>query len=107
MWAVSLYILKSNPKDMANTNNTTKKGSYICKVGDLDIYQKTTYEAAGKGKNEAKNLKIKSRELAIYHAKSLVANGFKSKDAAVAKALELMNEGIDTIRGLRKSTKKK
>ncbi len=79
---------------MANNNSTSKKGSYICKVGHLDIYQKTTYEAQGKGKANAKALKIKSRELIIFHGKNLLIGGFKGKPEAVAKAIELM-EGWD------------
>jgi hypothetical protein len=86
---------------MASSNSTTKRGNYICKVGFLDIYQKTTFEAAGKGKNDVTNLKIKSRELAIYHAKKLIAGGFKSKDLAVAKANEIMEGGIDAVNDLK------
>jgi hypothetical protein len=87
---------------MANNNSTTKFGSYICKVGGLlDIYQKTTYEANAKGKAGAKTLKIKSRELSIYHAKKRIAGGFKGKEEAVKKALEILEGGMEMINSLK------
>ncbi len=90
---------------MANNNSTTRRGNYICKVGDLDIYQKTTHETSGKGKSDVTNLKIVSRILSIYHAKKLLIGGFKTKDLAVAKATEIMDGGMKAVNNLKKGKK--
>ncbi len=88
---------------MAVNNNSTKFGSYICKVGGiLDIYQKTTYEAnKALGKAAQKTLKIKNRELAIYHAKKSLAGGFKNKDEAIKMAEEILAGGMEKIKSLK------
>ncbi len=83
---------------MANNNKSSKYGSYICKVGELlDIYQKTVYDES-KGK---KNLKIKSREVSIYHAKKKLVGGFKDKDSAVKAALEILEGGMKKVNSLK------
>jgi hypothetical protein len=87
---------------MANNNSTSKFGSYICKVGGLlDIYQKTVYEPNNAGQAGAKTLKIKSRELSIYHAKKRLAGGFKGKEAAVKFAEEILEGGMEKIKSLK------
>lgn len=102
----AIFLIYSQKRyKMANNNSTTRRGNYICKVGDLDIYQKTIHETSGKGKSDVTNLKIKSRELSIYHAKKLVLGGFKTKDLAIEKATEIMEGGIKAIKDLKKGKK--
>lgn len=80
---------------MAVNTSTAKRGNYLCKIGFLDIYQKIIY------KGEGKNKQISSRDIAVYHAKKMLVNGFKTKEAAIEKASELMEKGISHINSLK------
>ena len=62
------------------------RGRYICKVGFYDIYAKDSMKS-GKESNQ-----VKSTDYQVYHSKKLIANGFKTKDLAVAKANELLQK---------------
>jgi hypothetical protein len=61
---------------MATNNSTAKRGGYICKHKYYDIYQKYSYQGEGKKR------RVTSHSLDIYHAKSLVKGGFKTKQQA-------------------------
>jgi SNF2 family DNA or RNA helicase len=65
-----------------------QKGRYLCKVGYLDIRAKDTFKKATKfSKPEVSNT-----DLVIYHSRKLVESGFKTKEAAVERAKELLGE---------------
>lgn len=81
---------------MSNSNSTPKRGSYICKVGHIDIYQKCTFSGEGKKR------KVTKHELVLFFAKSLIQGGFKTKEAAIEKANELMAMGIDHVKSFKK-----
>lgn len=63
------------------------KGRYICKVGFYDIYAKDQMRA---NKERGGKPQTASTEYLIYHSKTLKEKGFKTKDLAVAKATEMM-----------------
>jgi hypothetical protein len=66
----------------------TTKGRYICKVGFYDIYALDSMrKKEGRG-----NLKeVASTVYNVYHAKKMVEKGFKTKDLAMTKAKDLMD----------------
>ena len=63
---------------MANNSKGQRLGNYLCKVGYFDIRQK---------------LANNKMEVLVYHGKNQVAGPFRSKDAAITRAEELMSEG--------------
>lgn len=63
------------------------KGRYICKVGFYDIYAKDTVKTS---KERGSKPQISATEYQIYHAKKLKEKGFKTKDLAVTKATEML-----------------
>jgi hypothetical protein len=70
------------------------KGRYICKVGHFDIYAKDTLKPAKVTKLKWLKGEVKSTEYVIYHSKKVVDKGFKTKDLAVAKATEMMENHL-------------
>ena len=66
------------------------KGRYICKVGHFDIYAKDSLKPAKTTKFKWVKGEVKSTEYVVYHSKKIVEKGFKTKDLAVAKATEKM-----------------
>ena len=68
------------------------KGRYICKVGFYDVYAKDSMKKDSKGKEV-----VGSTDYLVYHAKKMVEKGLKTKDLAVAKALDLLG---DKYRGI-------
>ncbi len=68
------------------------KGRYICKVGHFDIYAKDTLKPAKATKFKWLKGEVKATEYVVYHSKKVVEKGFKTKDLAVAKAIELMEK---------------
>jgi hypothetical protein len=66
------------------------KGRYICKVGYLDIYAKDTMKPKKESKYKYIKGDVKSTVYNILHAKKLSLGNLKTKDEAVAKAIELM-----------------
>jgi hypothetical protein len=66
------------------------KGRYICKVGYLDVYAKDTYKPKKESKFKYAKPDVASTVYNIYHSKKLVDKGFKTKDLAVNKAVELL-----------------
>ena len=71
----------------------TKSGNkvrYICKVGHFDIYAKDSLKPAKTTKFKWVKGEVKSTEYVVYHSKKIVEKGFKTKDLAVAKATEKM-----------------
>jgi hypothetical protein len=70
------------------------KGRYICKVGHFDIYAKDTLKPAKSTKLKWLKGEVKSTEYVIYHSKKVVDKGFKTKDLAVAKATEMMENHL-------------
>ena len=67
----------------------TTKGRYICKVGFYDIYASDTMrKKVGRG-----NLtEVASTMYQILHGKKIKERGFKTKDLAVVKATEMMED---------------
>lgn len=65
------------------------KGRYICKVGFYDIYASDTMR---KKQGRGNLMEVASTVYNIYHAKRLVDKGFKTKDTAIEKALEITNK---------------
>lgn len=66
------------------------KGRYICKVGHFDVYAKDTLKPAKTTKFKWIKGEVKSTEYVLYHSKKVVEKGFKTKDLAITKASELM-----------------
>ena len=66
------------------------KGRYICKVGHFDIYAKDNPKPAKTTKFKWIKGEVKSTEYVVYHSKKIVEKGCKTKDLAVAKATEKM-----------------
>ena len=68
------------------------KGRYICKVGYLDIYAKDSLKPKKESKTNFSKGEVKSTVYNIIHAKKLSLGGFKTKDEAVASAVELLGD---------------
>jgi hypothetical protein len=68
------------------------KGRYICKVGYLDVYAKDTLKPKKDSKFKYLKPDVASTVYNIYHSKKMVDKGFKTKDLAVVKALELLGD---------------
>ena len=66
------------------------KGRYICKVGFFDIYAKDTLKPKKESKYKFVKGDVKSTEYVVYHTKKITEKGLKTKDLAVAKAIELL-----------------
>ena len=71
---------------------TGNKGRYICKVGYLDIYAKDTLKPKKDSKYKFAKADVKETVYNILHAKKLSLGNLKTKDEAVAKAIELMGK---------------
>lgn len=69
-----------------------QRGRYICKVGYLDVYAKDTYKPKKESKFKYVKPDVASTVYNIYHSKKMVDKGFKTKDLAVVKALELLGD---------------
>ena len=68
------------------------KGRYICKVGYLDIYAKDSLKPKKETKYKFVKADVKSTVYNILHGKKLTTANLKTKDDAVAKAIELMGD---------------
>ena len=68
------------------------KGRYICKVGYLDIYAKDSLKPKKEGRNNFSKGEVKATVYNILHGKKLTTANLKTKDEAVAKAIELMGD---------------
>lgn len=64
------------------------RGRYICKTGFYDIYAKDQMKSGRESRQ------VKNTEYVIYHSKKIIEKGFKTKDLAVAKAIELMRKHL-------------
>ena len=71
---------------------TGNKGRYICKVGYFDIYAKDTFKPKKDSKYKFVKADVKETVYNILHAKKLSLGNLKTKDDAVAKAIELMGD---------------
>ena len=69
-----------------------QKGRYITKVGYLDVYAKDTFKPKKESKYKFVKPDVKSTVYNILHAKKLSLGNLKTKDEAVAKAIELMGD---------------
>ena len=68
------------------------KGRYICKVGYLDIYAKDSLKPKKESRNNFSKGEVKATVYNILHGKKLTTANLKTKDEAVAKAIELMGD---------------
>tara|TARA_R110000765_G_C18452546_1_gene548591 strand:+ start:106 stop:360 length:255 start_codon:yes stop_codon:yes gene_type:complete len=69
-----------------------KYGSYLCKVGYLDVRQRILMPRIKKT-NRGVNQEIKgSVEVFVYHSKNKVAGPFKSHKLAIEKAEKLVEK---------------
>jgi hypothetical protein len=68
------------------------KGRYICKVGFYDIYAKDTLKPKKESKYNFVKAEVKSTVYNILHAKKAKEGNFKTKEMAVAKAIELLGD---------------
>lgn len=73
---------------MANKNKSSYLGSYIKRVGYFDIYQLNRY---GRVNNKQT---IVGQSINIVHAKNVIESDLKTKDRAIARAKELIEEGV-------------
>ena len=78
-----IFIYNRKGDILANPNNP--KGYYLCKIGYFDIRQKIDWPT---------KKKTGRSEVFIYHGKHKLAGPFKTKEAAVIRAEEMMSEGI-------------
>lgn len=69
-----------------------RKGRYICKVGYLDVYAKDTFKPKKESKYNYIKPDVASTVYDVYHSKKLVDKGFKTKDLAVTRAVELLGD---------------
>lgn len=68
------------------------KGRYICKVGYLDIYANDSLKPKKDSKHKFTKAEVKSTVYNILQGKKLTTANLKTKDEAVAKAIELMGD---------------
>jgi len=66
------------------------KGRYICKVGYLDVYAKDTLKPKKDSKYKFAKADVKSTVYNVLHGKKQVVGNFKTKDEAVANAIEAL-----------------
>jgi hypothetical protein len=66
------------------------KGRYICKVGYLDVYAKDSYKPKKDSKYKFAKADVKSTVYNVLHGKKQVVGNFKTKDEAVANAIEAL-----------------
>jgi hypothetical protein len=71
---------------------TGNRGRFICKVGYLDIYAKDDLKPKKETKLKFKKADVKSTVYNVIHAKKTLKGNFKTKDEAVASAIELMGD---------------
>jgi len=71
-----------------------KYGSYICKVGYLDIRQKIEMPKIKKGLRGGIQEVKGSVEVFVYHAKNKIAGPFKSHKLAIESAHELVGKNF-------------
>lgn len=62
----------------------TRIGGYVCRVGYLDIRQRTAYK--------------KATEVFVVHSKNIVAGPYKSVSEARKEAERCVNEGIKHVK---------
>lgn len=69
-----------------------RKGRYICKVGFYDIYAKDTMRPKKERRPGSTEMEVGSIAYDVYHAKKIVEKGFKTKQEAVNKAMDLLGD---------------
>ena len=67
-----------------------KYGSYVCKVGYLDVRQKIEMPRIKKGLRGGVQEVKGSVQVFVYHGKNKLAGPFKSHKVAIESALELV-----------------
>ena len=71
-----------------------KYGSYVCKVGYLDVRQKIEMPRINKN-NRGDAIKVSGKvEVFVYHAKNKVAGPFKSHKLAIEEAEKLVERNF-------------
>ena len=76
---------------------TGQRGRYICKVGHYDIYAKDNLRPKKESKNKWVKGQVDSTEYVILHSKKTLSSGHKTKQTAIEKAIELLNENYKLI----------
>ena len=71
-----------------------KYGSYVCKVGYLDVRQKIEMPRIKKGLRGGVQEVKGSVEVFVYHAKNKVAGPFKSHKLAIEEAEKLVERNF-------------
>lgn len=66
------------------------KGRYICKVGYLDVYAKDTFKPKKDSKYKFAKADVKSTVYNVLHGKKQIVGNFKTKDEAIANAIETL-----------------
>ena len=79
---------------MGKNKNKIKYGSYIKKVGYLDIRQKMVLGGWIKNFKGEEAKKPGSTEVFVYHGKHVLTGSFKSIMEAEAEANKMISEGI-------------
>ena len=75
-----------------------KYGSYVCKVGYLDVRQKIEMPKLKKGLRGGIQEVKGSVEVFVYHAKNRVAGPFKSHKLAIEEAEKLVEKKFKYIK---------
>jgi len=71
-----------------------KYGSYVCKIGYLDIRQKIEMPKIQKGLRGGTQEVKGSVQVFVYHGKNKLAGPFKSHKLAIDSALELVGRNF-------------
>ena len=70
-----------------------KYGSYLCKIGYLDVRQKIEMPRIRRLNNGEKQTVPGKVEVFVYHGKNKIAGPFKSHQLAINSATELLGKG--------------
>ena len=87
-----IFIYNRKGDILANPNNP--KGYYLCKVGYFDIRQTIVQPKRKKNFKGEWEITGGSSKVFIYHGKHKIEGPFKTKEASVIRAEEMMSEGI-------------
>ena len=76
---------------MARVSRAEKYGNYICRVNDYDIRKKTTWKRVDPSQRgvKKKRREAASHEYILYRGKKSIEGGFKTREQAEKRAMEL------------------
>ena len=81
-------------KDLNKMGKIEKYGSYVCKVGYLDVRQRIIMPRTKKGLRGGTTDIPGSVEVFVYHAKNKLSGPFKSHKLEIESANELVEKNV-------------